>query len=65
MTQPFYLYRGSGTQLGTLSECPIAQLVQIKGKATDPSAYGPVSGWTAAEVGELNFIIGKCFYFIL
>ena len=49
-------YSASGSQLGALSHCPVAQLVQLKTSAIDASAYGPVANWTAAEVGELKFV---------
>ena len=56
----FHLFnRASGTQLGALSQCPTAQLVQLKTIAIDADAYGPIADWTASEVGELNFILGK------
>ena len=49
----------SGSQLGSLSHCPVAQLVQLKTLAIDPNAYGAIVNWTAAEVGELKFVLGK------
>ena len=61
----FCIYSASGSQLGSLSHCPISQLVSLKTVAIDPDAYGPIVNWTAAEVGELKHVLGKILTLVL